>query len=432
MSNLADQRYYRFRFSTCFSGLGILAAISMLLVFGTTTAEAQQSYSLTGAFSHGEGFLVRLPLIGNNKNKQCTEMTWHVMPFGGGMAATVFPIDIPAGGAVSPSGCIPPNPQVVTVNTAGPRASFMLPINFFVQLEDDIPNKVLVPFVPNIISLTTDLFFHGPEAGPAIPIARQADGQGPDPGTLAVWNQFRDGAWTTQSSRAALKFTWCLGQKNCTTVNQGTGLIRYDNPDPNGFGGTMSVLLAPGDVAGSLPIIGGAGGAGGPNSLLIIPVQAPIAQGGGGPGDLGGKGYAAIQVGMAGNAIVYQSYAISPGGFLTSVQPPGGLFPIPGTTNTSNQMPFTTGNVFVRNVIDDDFGRPGTFTLTADGNDGRTSMGLGNIQMIAGSIRFSNGAGTRTPGLTIMSLSFVPEPGSLGLLAAGGLFLIGVTRMRRS
>jgi hypothetical protein len=77
-------------------------------------------------------------------------------------------------------------------------------------------------------------------------------------------------------------------------------------------------------------------------------------------------------------------------------------------------------------------GALGTFTLTADGNDGRTSMGIGNIQMVAGSIRFSTGAGTRTPGLTAMNLSFVPEPGSLGLLAAGGLFLIGVTRMRRS
>jgi hypothetical protein len=59
-------------------------------------------------------------------------------------------------------------------------------------------------------------------------------------------------------------------------------------------------------------------------------------------------------------------------------------------------------------------------------------MGLGNIQMVAGSIRFSNGADTRTPGLTAMVLEFAPEPGSLGLLVAGCLFLIGVTRMRRS
>jgi len=441
MSNLADQRNYRFRFSNCFSGLGFLAAIAMLLVFGTTTAEAQtQSYSLAGAFAKAEGFLIRLPVIGNDNSQRCLDMTWHAQPAGGGMDATVFPVDLPPFGPVAPMGCIPSNPQVVTVNTGmgtlgmgmGGRASFMLPIDFFVQPEDDIPNKVIVPFVPNIISLTTDLSFHGPLAGPVIPIARQATAQPTTTTNFAVWNQFRDGAWTTQSTRAGLNFTWCLGNKNCTTVNQGTGLIRYDNPLPTGFGGTMSVLLAPGDVAGSLPVIGGAGGAGGPNSLLIIPVQAPIAQGGGGPGDLGGKGYAAIQVGMAGPGKVYASYMISAGGFLTSVQPPGGLFPVPGSTNTSNQMPFTTGNVFVRNVISDAFGRPGTFTFTAAGNDGRTSMGIGNIQLVAGSMRFSNGAGTRTPGLTAMSLSFVPEPGSLGLLAAGGLFLIGMTRMRRS
>ncbi len=438
MSNLADQRNYRFRFSNCFSGLGVLAAISMLLLIGPTTpaAAATQTYSLAGAFAKAEGFIVRLPVIGNNKSALCLAMTWNNRPFGGGMGGTVFPI--PPGGPVAVNGCIPSVPQVVTVQTGmNQPASFMLPIDFFVQLEDDIPNKILVPFVPNIISLTTDLFFHGPEAGPVIPIARQATAQPTTTTNFAVWNQFRRGAWATQSTRAGLNFTWCLGNQGCTTVGQGTGLIKYTASTNQGFGGTMSVLLAPGDVAGSLPIIGGGGGAGGPGSLLIIPVQAPVntittSKGGGGPGDLGGKGYAAIQVGMAAPAVVYTGYAISPGGFLTSVQPPGGAFTFPGSINTSNQMPFTTGNVFVRNIISDVFGQPGTFTLSANGNDGRGLNGIGNIQLVAGSIRFSNGAGTRTPGLTIMNLSFVPEPGSLGLLAAGGLFLIGVTRMRRS
>jgi hypothetical protein len=308
----------------------------------------------------------------------------------------------------------------------------MLPIDFFVQPEDDIPNKATVPLVPFIISLTTDLFFHGPEAGPAIAIERQATAQPTNTSTFAVWNQFRDGAWTTQSTRAGKNFTWCLGNKGCTTVGQGTGLIRYDNPNPNGFGGTMSVILAPGDVAGSLPIISGAAPFFPVGHLLIVPVQAPIAEGGGGPGDLGGKGYAAIQVGMAAPAKVYAGYMVSGGGFVSALTPTFPIAVFTGTINTSNQMPFTTGNVFVRNILPTGMGALGTFTLTADGNDGRTSMGIGNIQMVAGSIRFSTGAGTRTPGLTAMNLSFVPEPGSLGLLAAGGLFLIGVTRMRRS
>jgi hypothetical protein len=424
----------QFRLSGLFSVLSCFVAVAGLFLIGSTAAEAQtQTYSLAGAFARAEGFIVRLPVIGNEHGPLCSALSWNNRPQGGGMGATIFPI--PPGGPVAVNGCIPSHAQVWTVNTFAPttRASFMLPTDFFEQLEDDIPNKVLVPFVPNIISLTTDLYFHGPLPAPAIPIARQATAQPTNPGTFAVWNQFRDGAWTTQSSRAGLGFTWCLGNKNCTTIGQGTGLIRYSNStSPTGFGGTMSVVLAPGDVAGSLPIIAGAGGAGGPNSLLIVPVQAPVLQGGGGPGDLGGKGYAAIQVGMAGPGQVYAAYMISAGGFLSALTPPTPLFPVPGTTNTSNQMPFTTGNVFARNILADKFGRPGTFTLSASGTDTRTSMGIGNIQLVAGGMRFSNGADTRTPNLTAMNLLFVPEPGSLGLLAAGGLFLIGMTRMRLS
>ena len=412
------------------SRLGVFAAIAMLpmlLLVVSSAAEAQTKYyNLSGAFARAEGFIVRLPVIGNENGALCSSILAQNRPAGGGMqGATNFPL--PPAVPLNVNGCIPGPAQTVAVTTGAPRASFMIPANFFTQPEDDVPNQVLVP-IPSIISITTDLNFAGPLAGgPVIPVERQATVVGTPP--LAVWNQFREGAWTTQSNRAGLNFTWCPTNKNCTTVNQGTGIIKYSQApgELNGFGGTMSVLLSPGDVAGSLPIIGALGGVG---TLLIIPIQAPVAEGGGGPGDLGGKGYAAIQFGVAGPGKVYASYMISGGGFLTAVT--NFQFPTPGTTNTSNQMPFTTGMVLVRNVLGTDFGALNTFTFAASGSDARTPLGAGNIQLVAGGIRSSNGSGTHTPNITAMNLSFVPEPGSLGLLAAGGLFLVGMTRIRRS
>lgn len=429
MSNLASREGRSSRYSN-YSKMGVFTAIGMLLLFASSAAEAQTKYyNLSGAFARAEGFIVRLPVIGNETGAICSSIIAQNRPAGGGMqAATSLPL--PLVGPLNVNGCIPGPAQTVAVTTGGARASFMVPTNFFSQPEDNIPNKIIVP-VAAIISLTTDLNFAGPLAsGPQMPVARQTTVTGTPP--LAAWNQFHEGAWTTQSSRAGLNFTWCLGNKGCTTVGQGGGIIKYSQPpgELNGFGGTMSVVMSPGDVAGRLPIIAGAGGAGGPNSILIQPVQAPISQGGNGPGDLGGKGYAAVQVGPGAPGQVYQNYMISGGGFLTALTNP--LFPTPGTTNTDNHMPFTTGMVLARNVLPDSFGNLATFTFAATGSDTRTALGAGNIQLVAGGMRFSNGSGSRTPNITAMNLSFVPEPGTLGLLAAGGLFLVGMAQIRRS
>lgn len=409
--------------------------VAATLLFTTMASAQTQSYYMTGAFGRGEGVIVRLPLIGNSNGDLCGRLE-AVARLGAGTQATTPPILTTPTPAL-PGGCVPSNGNVVAVNTGGPRASFMLPTSFFSQPEDDIPNRILVP-IPGIVSLTTDINFYGPlAAGPFQPLSKFAGPNQSNP-TLtpitnpAVWNQFREGAWTTQSGRAGLSFTWCNGNSNCLDVGGGQGgIMKYSANTANGFGGTASVVLAPGDVAGSLPIIGGAGGAGGPNSILVVPVQdpAPPNGNGGGPGDLGGKGYGAIARNQAGNATVFQSFMIGTDGFVSALT--NALFTIPGTVNTSHQMPWTTGMVLVRQVLPTGMGAPNTFTFAQTGNDERTVMGAGNIQMVAGSMRRASGSDTLTPHFNGMSLAFVPEPGALGMIAAGGLFVVGLTRRRR-
>ncbi|MEZ4331464.1 MAG: hypothetical protein R3F35_06905 [Myxococcota bacterium] len=411
---------------------GIL--VTAMVWSGLASAQTQ-SYLLAGAFGRGEGVVVRLPVIGNSQGALCSSLV-GVARLGAGTQATTPPFTT-APTPQLPGGCIPgKGGQIVSVNTGGARASFMLPENFFSQPEDDVPNRVLVP-IPGIVSLTTDANFFGPlAAGPQQPLLQFTGPNQTGPNLTAVtnpavWNRFREGAWTTQTGRAGLSFTWCNGNSNCTNVNGGQGaIIKYSGNTANGFGGTASVVLAPGDQAGSLPIIGAAGGAGGPNSILVVPVQAPVSQGGGGAGDLGGKGYAAIARNQAGNAAVYQSYMIGTDGFLSGLGPL--LFTIPGTVNTSHQMPWTTGMVVGRAVLPTGMGAPNTFTFAQSGADNRTAMGEGNIQLVAGSIRRASGSDTVTPHFNGMALAFVPEPGALGMALAGGLLIIGMTRRRNA
>ena len=409
--------------------LGSVLLIVVTSLFVATTGQAQvsvQNYNLSGSFVRAEGVIVRLPVIGNDQSANCLGIEGRARNNAGTGATPPF---LSPAAPIAPNGCVPGIPTTVDVNTApGVRGAFAVPTSFFQQPEDNIPNAVLVP-IPGIVSLTTDANFRGPGTGPERAIER--------PGTEtqtfppAAWNQFREGAWSTQSGRAGVNFTWCPENGGCTTVGQGGGgIFKYSNTDPNGFGGTSSVVIAPGDVAGRLPIIQGAGGAFGSMSMFVVPVQAPLGAGGAGPGDLGGKGYAVVQPAMAAGGQAFPAYMLSSMGFLTALT--GTPFVLPGSVNTDFHMPFTTGRVLARNILPTALGNPNTFTWTAEGTDARTAMGEGNIQMVSGSLRLSTSSGSYGPTLAIMNLNFVPEPGTLGLIAAGGLFLVGAARIRRS
>jgi hypothetical protein len=255
----------------------------------------------------------------------------------------------------------------------------------------------------------------------------------PTAGEIPPWNQFREGAWSTQSKRAAKSFTWCVGNALCTQVSQGSGgIIKYSNPDPNGFGGTMTVVLAPGGAAGRLGIPLGAGGVFGPGSIVIVPVQDPNKQI---AGDIGAKGYGITHTGNGAGNFAHTAYQLSkPGGFVTQLSgPPISLGA--ASTNMDHVMPWTTG-MFVGRAVLSTAGGPNSFTWAATGTDTRTSMGAGNIQLVAGGIRAASSpppTGSLTPNINAMTLHFfpVPEPGVLGMLAAGGFGIVGLTLLRR-
>jgi hypothetical protein len=65
------------------------------------------------------------------------------------------------------------------------------------------------------------------------------------------------------------------------------------------------------------------------------------------------------------------------------------------------------------------------------GNDARTAMGAGNIQLVAGGIRTSS-TGSISPIFTGFNLEFVPvpEPGTAGLVLAGAFGLVGLALRR--
>jgi len=433
---IKQNRTTRARFSWArilFSGLAF--ALCALLFAGGAAQAGTKNYDLAGAFVRGEGFFVRLPLVGN-ENAICKDFKGWARPQAGTQNTTApFTTGSFFYGPVAPLGCIPGAGGVgnlfsasVPVTTGAPRASFKVPTSFFIQPDPIVPNRVFVP-IPAILSMSSRLDFHGPLAsGPER--SRMWQDTVPTAGEIPPWRHMKEGAWASQSKRAALNFTWCYLNALCTQVSGGGGgIIKYSNTDPNGFGGTMTVVLAPGGAAGRLALPQGAGGVFGPNSMFIIPVQDPNAQI---AGDIGGKGYGVTNTGMGAGNFAYPSYMLSAGGFVTALS--GTKFPAgSASTNMDHNMPWTTGMFVARAILSTAGGNPNTFTWAATGKDTRTANGEGNIQLVSGAVRLASSAGALTPSIAGMSLYFfpVPEPGALGMLAAGGLGIVGLTLLRR-
>jgi hypothetical protein len=214
-----------------------------MLVFATA-ASATRNLSMTGEWFQNRGPLIDIPSAGGQG------------PCGGG----------------APNGCIanlkPVNggvPGAATVPVApGPAPSFTIPPNAFNWVAGK--QVAAVPFVPTVVQLSSTWTLMGPVtlSNTKIPLPNR-------PGA------FMKNAWLAdpgQANRLQKSFTWCFGvtattlPQNCTNSTAGpyTGQVKYVNPNPNAFGGTMALILSGNGVVSVL--------AGGP-SLLGHAIAGP-------------------------------------------------------------------------------------------------------------------------------------------------------------
>ncbi len=303
-------------------------------------------------------------------------------------------------------------------------------------------------------------------------------------GANAVPRVLRAGAWTTQTGRPGADFSFCRGGQtgfeaagthiklggvlNCTTPNvtndQATGTfgkayngIMSYTAGPNAFGGTMMMLLdGGGRVAlfnGNTAITPSAPGAGGTATTTPKVCFAPIGQ----PGAAGfrnqitGAGFLFASSAFLQSGPCYRGLVQTPGQQIATLGPllPTGtntaMFPTPGGGTFTLDLnvlppgqtknlgaPFTTGTVFVQNTGTNQ-GQPASTTFTLAGSL-NTSMGVGNITLVAGQLAHTVLSGQNSSVLTyVRMVTFAPEPGAslmLGVALAGIGGAYAVTRRR--
>lgn len=262
-----------------------------------------------------------------------------------------------------------------------------------------------VPSLPSYVQFTTGL-----------------GAQAPAPGATAM---FSAGA---KGSRPA-NFSWCPGataNPACTTVltggSQGTrpGIVKY-TAGANQFGGTMRVLNT------------------GPFSWYSVIATVPtylvkLNNEAGGTGEIvAGPGYSAYAVEAAGAGDrVFASPPMVPtyyGAYSIITDPGTEVSTLPASGSYGWGFPFTTGMVYIQNP----WASPGPYlTISATGSDNRTPAGVGNISMVAGGL-LGSPSGFFIGQIVTLTLN-VPEPGRVGMLASGVVFiaLVGYSRRRRA
>ncbi len=295
-------------------------------------------------------------------------------------------------------------------------------------------------------------------------------------GARAVPNVLRAGAWTTQTGRPAADFSFCRGGQtglesagthiklggvlNCTTPNvtndpaTGTfgkaynGLISY-TAGPNRFGGTMMMLLDGGGRLAhvnpalfgnvSVSITPSAPGAGGTATrtprVCVLPLGRPEATGF--QGQITGAGFMFVSSAFLPPAPCHRGLVQTPGQRIETLGPqlPPSIitFSIGFSTfmidrnrmvsqNKNIGAPFTTGTVLVQDTGTLQ-GQPVTTTLSLGGSL-NTSMGVGNVSLVAGALSHRVAVNQDTAYLTyVRMVTFAPEPGALPML---GIALFGI------
>jgi hypothetical protein len=341
-------------------------------------------------------------------------------------------IDIPTNGGQifcgggAPNGCVaglkPINdgiPGSGSVQGIVPGGAFTIPPNMFGQALGK--QVAAVPFVPTVVQLSSTWTLMGPPVlnHPAIPPQN-------------IPGRFMKNAWSLdpgQGARMKKSFTWCPGTgpppHTCTNSKAGpyTGMVKYVNPNPNAFGGTMAMILTGNGVVSII--------AGSPNLLGHLYV---------GPGAPGnpqhpGRGYNTFDTDLLMSGPVHFGFMTYPPctvslpalpvgcGQVTSSGPVVGAVPFDQQWNWG--FPWTTGTVTALNVQTNQQ-QPGTTTLTAMGSDSRTGWGAGKITLVAGGHTRRKGVATDFSGLDVVTMTFAPPVPSMSTpgLAAGGLLIL--------
>jgi hypothetical protein len=264
-----------------------------------------------------------------------------------------------------------------------------------------------------------------------------------------VFRRLKQGAWATQTGRAAPKFTWCPpvtvngAGGPCTKIGQGgfPEIIKY-NGTATAFGGTMSYLthqIQPGSLVQQNGALG-----------IVVPFGT-VGQNGMVLGSLAtGRGYADhhVDVLLAANIHLTHMEAtvarplVGPQKLVTML----GAVVAMGPAGVAHGwgFPLTTRTILVRNTGTLG-GNPHNSTFTQKGYDCVNAKGAGcavatgmnnrNISLVAGAL----GVGVlpaptgNVPTIAMVN-AWLPEPGKTLQLMAGvaGLIGIGVWRSRRS
>jgi hypothetical protein len=332
-------------------------------------------------------------------------------------------------------------PGAAVITTTGTARSFTVPPGAFGQAPPSVAVTATVMLAPTVVQLNTTLGALGP---PNLTQATMATAFGsPAPFTVQYPGKFVKDAWSKDPGqgnvlgstlpasqvRPAATFTWCPSNPSCifgTPAAAGTpndpigtttgaaagsvdGVIRY-RAGANKFGGTMAMLLSgsgstsvqfgtlmiptPGTT---MTLMGGAG-----IGRTMIPFIAHLPFGGVGAfmnPQVNGAGFAFTNTVMLNAAPLHLDFHTSMqfgtnggvttgGGSITTSGPtstmgvPYGA--APGDSNLNFGFPWTTGAISIMNVELTPGGKPGTGTLTANGNDGRDGNGNGTITLVAG------------------------------------------------
>lgn len=374
------------------------ALVALMLAFAM--AANARNLSMTG-----EWFMNRGPLID--------------IPTNGGQ--------VPCGGG-APNGCmnnlkpilggIPGAGSVVGV-APGPAPTFTVPPDAFGQALGK--QVAAVPFVPTVVQLSSTWTLMGP--------VTLSNTKVPAPNRKAA---FMKNAWLAdpgQANRLQKSFTWCFGTgappHNCTNSTAGpyTGQVKYNNSNPNAFGGTMAMILNGNGVVSVL--------AGGP-SLLGHAIAGP-----GTPGNPQhpGRGYASFDTDVLQSGPVHFGFMTNPPctvtlpalpvgcGQVTSSGPVVGAIPADSQWNWG--FPWTTGTVTAMNVQTNQ-GQGGTTTMTGMGTDSRTAWGAGKITLVAGGATRRKSQNADYSAVDIVTMTFAPPVPSMSTpgLAAGGLLIL--------